>query len=92
MRSGWRLAKRLGELVADARDMRAVGADARGQPRVAFDQDRRDVARRRLDQALGDPLGVALRRRRDAHQRAGHVARRQRLGEARRERGKVGER
>ena len=70
--------------------MRAVGADARRQPRLAFDQDRRVVRAADLDQALGDSLGVALRLRRDAHQRAGDVARRQRGGEPRRERGEVG--
>ena len=91
MRSGCRLAKASDERVADAGHMRAVGADTRRQPRLAFDQDRRVVARRSLDHALGDPPGVALRLRRDAHQRAGHVARRQRGGEPRRERGEVGE-
>ena len=79
----------VGERVADAGHMRAVGADPRRQPRLALDQDRRVVARRSLDHALGDSLGVALRLGRDAHQRAGDVACRQRGGEPRRERGEV---
>ena len=69
--------------------MYAVGADARRQMRLALDQDRRLVGRRRLDHALGDPLGVALRLGRDAHQRAGDVAYRQRGGEPWRKRSQV---
>ena len=81
----------VGELGARAQDMGSVRSGARRETRIVFEQSR-DVARRGdLDQALGDSLGVALGARRDAHQRAGDVAGRQRFGEAGRESVQLGD-
>ncbi len=77
---------RLGDMTGP--DMDAVGAEARGEPHVALDQQRRVMGGGDLQKRRDDALGFGGFG--EAHEDAGDVAGAERLGEARREGVEVG--